>query len=155
MSNSILRLLDVPFIGNSRLLTRTVLAIHRRFGSSRPSEPTATHRELQDAGYVQYLEWSELPIAARAEAIRAQFSSVPASTIAQWVDDFEAVNRLTWELAQRGGPQVLGDATVRQRLSSAFPFLTDRGLKRAIVRTAYDAWHEGYAKAPIKESDAS
>ncbi len=89
----------------------------------------------------------------RDERIRRAVSDVSDGEVAAWLQEFQALDSAIWRLAEAGGPSLLGNDTVRQRLQAAFPFLVAEGLRHAEFLVAYYAWHEGYDKLPRPEAE--
>jgi hypothetical protein len=100
-----------------------------------------------DAAFVAYTKFGPTLALAPVQRIRRRVWWASPSEITRWIADFDQVNTLIWNLAERGGAAKLGEDAVRRELSDAFPFLRHAGLRQAIFLVNYYAWHEGYDRA--------
>jgi hypothetical protein len=90
----------------------------------------------------------------REVRIRRIFPAIGDDTISAWLQDFERVDAELEKVARAGGPQLIGNKVVEDRLRRAFPFLVGKGLRQAVFLAGYSAMHDGYDKSPdpVRES---
>ena len=101
----------------------------------------------QDLAFKAYTGFGPTLALPAVQRIRRKVWWATTSEIERWIADFERVDKLIWNLAERGGAAKLGEDAVRRELSDAFPFLRHAGLRQAIFLVNYYAWHEGYDRA--------
>jgi len=155
MSNAVLRLFELQIIRDSRPLSAMVLAIYSAVRHLSPAKRAARRANPKDFAYSVYREWGPKSRIPRPERLRTVFGEVPQDAREAWLSDFEAVDKLVWDIAAAGGPQILGDAAVRQQLNERFPFLGGPGLNAAFQQAAYLAWHEGFDASAKRRSSSS
>lgn len=102
----------------------------------------------KDYGFHVYAEFGPDMRIPRTERIKEVFPKLSDDSVAEWIADFKQIDELIWRVASCGGASKLGRAKVADVFSQQFAWLSGMGLKTALSRSDYFAWHEGYDKAP-------
>ncbi len=108
-------------------------------------------RNPKDFAYSVFAEFGPKLRINRDERLKTKFPSVSASDIKQWLSDFEDVEKRVWYAAKAGGSVHNSHEELESFMKSEFKWLEGDGLRTALFRIDYFAWHEGFHESPIND----
>ena len=89
----------------------------------------------------------------KLERLKKRLPWISEVELLSWIPELEEAERFLGPLAEEGGPNVLGQNQVEQRIRARFPFLVGEGLRQAIFLVSYGAMHDGYDNQPIRHTN--
>jgi hypothetical protein len=104
-------------------------------------------RSPKSYGFHVYSEFGPEMRIPRVERIKEVFPNLSDDSVEEWIADFKQVDDLIFRVAKCGGASKLGRAKVRNLIGQRFKWISGMGLKTALFRSDYFAWHDGYDKA--------
>lgn len=96
-----------------------------------------------------YAEFGPALRIARQERLEGEFPQIDPAEIATWIVEFKELDRAIWKAAECGGGVRNGRDTVGRYFQERFPWLEGDALNKAISRSDYYAWHDGYHDNPM------
>ena len=101
---------------------------------------------MRNDAYIVYSEWGPQLRIPREKRLERKFPRVDASTRQCWIDDFKAVEKTVWCLAEQGGGKAFTRESFAKTVLEAHPWMDQKSIERVRFLTSYFAWHEGYDK---------
>lgn len=105
---------------------------------------TTTPDEVKSRAYLVWAEWGPNLSIPRAERLATEFPTVPATTRADWLQEFAAIEHAIWGAAEKGADKSMDLGQFAELLRKTFPFMSDQAVRKAWFLANYYAWHEGY-----------
>lgn len=94
--------------------------------------------------YLVYSEWGPDRAIPRDVRLADQFPATDEALRAEWMADFDRIEREIWLFAESGGPRLHSYDTFRRQMAKLFLFMNDEALGRAWALAGYYTAHEGY-----------
>lgn len=98
--------------------------------------------------YSIYEEFGPKRMVDRKSRLSTKFPNQSLETIDSWIEEFQAVNKHVWLLAEAGGTAHNNRTNLVKSLQEKFPWLDGNGLRTAMFLIDYYAHHEGYDEKP-------
>lgn len=114
-------------------------------------------RNPKDFAYSVFAEFGPKLRIDRDKRLKAKFPGASSSDIAEWLHDFDDVEKSVWFAAEAGGSVHNSREELERFLQSRFGWLDGDGLRTAMFRIDYFAWHEGFHESPtthLKDEEA-
>lgn len=138
----------LPFLGAAAVALLAVGVLVR----SRLAKRATRRSHPKDYAFRVAFAWGPEMKLPKIERLQKHLPWVSQQELASWVPELEQAERSLGRLVEEGGPKVLGEAVVLQRIKEQSPFLVAEGLRQALFLVSYGAMHDGYDKQPLHRS---